>query len=329
MPTVFKGSLSCQKILRFITEPDRQHECKLRCPQQASLVAIRTALTRLFENIPFDHQAVNVTISSDIEASDSLVPDLRISFQNMHTAACNIIIPSLAETAFSQNEDSGEYKLVNAIKANPALLLVVAAVICENTSYRSPKRNSDTAHALLQESERSETDFMAATGVLPALNAPVVVENHTWCSVSSIRFKMWVRGNDPIDIYTNDPDLVADGFLYPEDTMGPVLVMIRKGVDAIRERLVSLCKQIDPNVDVDALRDPTIIFRVRKEDIVTDIAGAMRETAYHRYSGWYEKASKARKRKASVAQLQGPNTRKKVVRSTTVRSVVAKRRKGT
>ncbi|KAG1885122.1 hypothetical protein F4604DRAFT_152985 [Suillus subluteus] len=140
MSTVFKGSLSCKKILRFITEPDRQHECEEFCGisrveyerlvsfidesynfgvrprmtyieadstlivempsavHEAPLVEIRTALTCLFENIPFDHQAVNVNISNYLEASHSLDPDLRISFQNMRSAACNIMIPSLAET---------------------------------------------------------------------------------------------------------------------------------------------------------------------------------------------------------------------------------------
>jgi hypothetical protein len=35
--------------------------------------------------------------------------------------------------------------------------------------------------------------------------------------------------------------------------MAPVLAMMKKGVDAMRERLISLCREIDPNIDVDAL----------------------------------------------------------------------------
>jgi hypothetical protein len=182
---------------------------------EAPLAALNTALTFFFESIPFDHDAIIVDILSNIEASDSLVPDLRISFQNMSNIAAEIVIPGLAETAFSQNRHALENKLVGAVEANPALLLVVAAIVFENAPYRSPKKGSDTARALLQDSsQQSATDFIATTGVLPTLDSPVVVANHTWCSVSSVWFKVWVRGNDPIDIYTDDPALVADGVMF-------------------------------------------------------------------------------------------------------------------
>jgi len=93
--------------------------------------------------------------------------------------------------------------------------------------------------------------------------------------------------------------------------------MIQKGVDALRGQIISMSLAIDPDVDVVALQDPAIKFRIRKGDIITKIAGAMRETAYRRYSAWYEKASKAFKRKATFEQLPptiGPpatNTRAK------------------
>jgi hypothetical protein len=45
----------------------------------------------------------------------------------------------------------------------------------------------------------------------PALDAPVIVEDHTWCSISSVWFKVWVRGDDPINIHSDDSNLVADG----------------------------------------------------------------------------------------------------------------------
>jgi hypothetical protein len=154
---------------------------------EAPLAALNTALTFFFESIPFDHDAIIIDILSNIEASNSLVPDLRISFQNMSNIAAEIVIPGLAETAFSQNWHALENKLVGAVEANPALLLVVAAIVFENMPYCSPKKGSDTACALLQDSsQQSATDFIATTSVLPTLDSPVVVANHTWCSVLSI-----------------------------------------------------------------------------------------------------------------------------------------------
>ncbi|KAG2128386.1 hypothetical protein BD769DRAFT_1667493 [Suillus cothurnatus] len=131
-----------------------------------------------------------------------------------------------------------------------------------------------------------------------------------------------------VSLYTDDPALVADGLLYPQDTMAPVLAMMKKGVDAMRERLISLCREINPDVNVDALQDPNITFHIRKKDIIMKITGAMLKTTYRRYSAWYNKALKAAKRKASVAQLQVPNaTRicKKVNPKGIVRGVAAKR----
>lgn len=182
---------------------------------KAPLTPLNTALTCLFESIPYEHQAVNVNVMDNIEASDSLVPDLRISFQNMRHNAAQVIITGIAETAFSQHLEALEDTLEDVINANPNLLLVVAAVVYEQTAYRSPKKNSDTARTLLRDTPKmSKEEFIAATGVLPTLDAPVVVANHTWCSISSIRFKVWVRGSHPIDIYSDDPNLVADGVMF-------------------------------------------------------------------------------------------------------------------
>jgi hypothetical protein len=180
---------------------------------EAPLVALHTALTCFFASIPYDRQAINVNVLSNIEASDSLVPDMRISLQNMYAEDADVIIPGLAETAFSQHRDALVDKLEDAIIENPSLLLVIAAVVCEDAPYRSPKRGSDTGRALLQDPmKRRAKDFVSATG-RPALNAPVVVEGHTWCSISSVWFKVWVRGDHPIDIFSDDNTLVADGVM--------------------------------------------------------------------------------------------------------------------
>jgi hypothetical protein len=178
---------------------------------EAPLVALHTALTGFFSSIPYDRQSININVLSNIEASDSLVPDMRISFQNMQATDSEVIIPGLAETAFSQHRDALVDKLEEAIIENPYLLLVIAAVVCENAPYRSPKKNSDAGRALLRDPiKRPAKAFISTTG-RPALDAPVIVEDHTWCSISSVWFKVWVRGDDPINIHSDDSNLVADG----------------------------------------------------------------------------------------------------------------------
>ncbi|KAG1850566.1 hypothetical protein DFJ58DRAFT_793333 [Suillus subalutaceus] len=155
---------------------------------EAPLVALHTALTCFLQSIPFDRQAINANVMTNIHASDSLV------------GGAKVITYGLAETA--------------RIIENPSLSLAIAIVIFENQPYRSPNSDSDTARSLLREpSKRAAEDFVSMAGCHPALNASVIVENHVWCSISSVWFKVWVRGDDPIDIFSNDLTLVADGVI--------------------------------------------------------------------------------------------------------------------
>ncbi|KAG1836586.1 hypothetical protein DFJ58DRAFT_818260 [Suillus subalutaceus] len=161
---------------------------------EAPLVALHTALTCFLQSIPFDRQAINANVMTNIHASDSLVPDMRISLQTcaLRSAALSITTP-------------WQKKLQDAIIENPSLSLAIAIVIFENQPYRSPNSDSDTARSLLREpSKRAAEDFVSMAGCHPALNASVIVENHVM---------VWVRGDDPIDIFSNDLTLVADGVI--------------------------------------------------------------------------------------------------------------------
>lgn len=82
---------------------------------EASLIALHTALTGFFSSISYNRQLININVLSNIEASDSLIPDMCISLQNMHTTDSKIIIPGLAETAFSQHCNALVDKLKDVI----------------------------------------------------------------------------------------------------------------------------------------------------------------------------------------------------------------------
>jgi hypothetical protein len=113
---------------------------------KAPLIALHTALICFLENIPFDHEVVNANILSNIEASESLVPDMRISFQNMKSTTSETIIPGLAETTFSQHWNILFDKLEEAIKENLSLLFVIAAIVFKNVPYCLPKTGSDAGN---------------------------------------------------------------------------------------------------------------------------------------------------------------------------------------
>ncbi|KAG1739655.1 hypothetical protein EDB19DRAFT_1908675 [Suillus lakei] len=195
-------------------------------------------------------------------------------------------VPIIGETAFSQYRRALLVKFRRTIRLNPELSMGIMAEVEGCTPYRSPKKKSYTTNMLREKSPRSSDSFNAATGTLPALCNPVVVEGHTWCSIRSVSFKVWVRGAGPIDIDTKNGDLVASGTLYPVEDMAAVYAMIQKGAQLAREKLISLSQKHDPHIDIEAMRAP--LFILRSDAIITKIAGAMSATAHRRYMAWYK-----------------------------------------
>jgi hypothetical protein len=157
---------------------------------------------------------INVNFLTNIEQDDA-IPDLRISIQNVRDRQLTLIIPAIGESAFSQHLTPLYFKLKTAVAANPALLMVIVAVVQELRPYFSPERHSTAYNVLLNEPRRSWDDFhLSADGGDPALDRPIVVEGHTWASLKSVRFKVWLRGAQAIDIDSVDPNLVADGVMF-------------------------------------------------------------------------------------------------------------------
>ncbi|KAG1739698.1 hypothetical protein EDB19DRAFT_1978090 [Suillus lakei] len=255
---------------------------------EAVFASLHVAFVCFFHSIPYPFMALNVNVLCNAEASSSnpTIPDLRVSFQTMTNFKKTVYVLIIGETAFSQYWRALRVKFKRTIRLNPELLMVIMAVVEECTQYRSPKKKSYTTNMLREKSPRSSDSFNAATGTLPALCNPVVVEGHTWCSIRSVRFKVWVRGAGPIDINTKNSDLVASGTLYPVEDMAAVYAMIQKGAQLAREKLISLSQKHDPHIDIEAMRAP--LFILRSDAIITNIAGAMSETAHRRYMAWYE-----------------------------------------
>ncbi|KAG2336721.1 hypothetical protein BDR05DRAFT_1005604 [Suillus weaverae] len=274
-----KLSYLAEEYLLIVEMPSAVHE--------APLVPFHVAFACFFRSIDFDHSLLNVCVLCNTEASsiNPVIPDLRVSIQDMSDTKKKVHVSLLGETALSQNRRTLLKKFRNAINLNPDLLVAMMAEVDETTGYRSPKKKSPAMAMLRETSPRSSENFNNATGTLPALNNPVQVEGHTWCSIHSVRFKVWVRGANPINIDTTDKNLVACGTLYPVEDMVAVHAMIQKGVSAIREQLITLYQRIDPHADADSMRIPPFILH--NQEIVTKIAGAMSETAHRRYMAWY------------------------------------------
>ncbi|KAG1793581.1 hypothetical protein EV424DRAFT_1354142, partial [Suillus variegatus] len=277
---------------------------------EAPMAAIQTAFLNFFSALPFPKRLINTNVLTNI-TSKSSIPDLRISLQNVADCRLSIFVAGLGETAFSQRLAPMYDKLRIAVEVNPSLLLVIAAVVDETHRYCAPCAGSPAWNTLLYEpTMRLQDDFIAGASIEPpALHRPVIIEGHTWLSVAMVRFKVWVRPGDvqvddhTIDIDTNDPNEVAEGVFYPTNDMDAVLTMIERGAEAIRERLIILCQDVQPNIDIHPLQDPTITFRLDLDDMHTKLVGAMSETAYQRYEAWYTQTPRPRGLKRNADTL--------------------------
>ncbi|KAG2032813.1 hypothetical protein BDR03DRAFT_739343 [Suillus americanus] len=217
----------------------------------------------------------------------SAVPDLSIKMNVMTKDNRIHEVLVIGECAFAQDTDSVLRKLKYEIAGHPEVLMVIMIVIDEHQPYRSSGRMSEAWQMLRKEtSTLSHSSFNSLQGAaMQSLDQPVVVAGHTWCHLGSVRFHVWVRGDEPINIDV-DSELLARGTLFPNQDMGAVDTMIEKGMVVMRDHLEDVCQKVAPGSDISALRDSSITFRPEWKLLLRELIRAVDYTAYDRYRSW-------------------------------------------
>ncbi|KAG1769735.1 hypothetical protein EV702DRAFT_1202765 [Suillus placidus] len=267
--------------------------------------------------IPLKKRLVTISVDYNCMHNDLgsiYTPDLAVSFKLMkklEDGSRPLPRSVMGETALSQDEEELDDKFKFEVASNPDLDMVIKLVIEESTDYRSPASvTSEAFQSLLapifaQEASKLTypqliTQYLSAstfTQMMDPLAVPsIVVAGHTWCSIKTVRFHVWVRGNHAIDLDAKDGDHVAHGTLFPKIDMGGVDAMIARGISRMRDRLASLCEQLDPHFDASPMRQSNIVFPLELEwDHCRDsFLNAAEETAHMRYKAWYGKEVKRR-----------------------------------
>ncbi|KAG2045875.1 hypothetical protein BDR06DRAFT_977896, partial [Suillus hirtellus] len=217
------------------------------------------------------------------------------------TAHCNPPvrkIPSLVEIAYSQPEAAVLDRFRSAVKAYPELAMILMVVINEIPTFQSPKRLSHAWRELHPKPDRHlhlEPSFLSLRAELQSLDEliPVIVENHSWCAISSIQVQVWIRGRkSPINIDTKDNRLTARRNLFPVNannaaSMDDVTLMITQGLSLTRDCFVEQCRRADPGANVSALRAAQFHLPFKWADVLDGLTYAMNETAHNRYRTWY------------------------------------------
>ena len=129
-------------------------------------------------------------------------------------------ITVLGEVAFSQPEADVREQLRIAINARPEVIMVIMVTIGESCAYSTPSasyKNSESGWKtlLLEPNMRSPASFLYEYTDSQLPNVPpseIVVADHTWFSLSSVHFQVWIKyGDNPIDLDTTDSTLTACG----------------------------------------------------------------------------------------------------------------------
>ncbi|KAG1727003.1 hypothetical protein EDB19DRAFT_1914365 [Suillus lakei] len=147
----------------FIEMPSMLHE--------APMAIIQSSFHDFFHDIPYPKRRfINVNLLTNI-TNDSTIPDLRVSIQNIRDRQLTLIIPTIGETALSQHLTQLFIKLRQAVAANPALLMIIVAVVQELRLYCTPDKTSTAFKVLLNEPKHSWEVFqLAVSGGRPLIN---------------------------------------------------------------------------------------------------------------------------------------------------------------
>lgn len=204
MLNVYRLSYIRNRKLLIMTWPTAIHESPIQ--------ALNIPFSVFLSSLPFDKDIVKPAVSFNysMESDEfSGIPDLTISFESPRTAREEI--PFIAEIAFSQNPSELLEKLKAEVASHPEIVMVMMVTILEEPPYRAPSDRSNTWETLRQSPSLTPFDFAPSDDEERQANLRVVVGDHTWCCLTSIEYRLWIRREGPIDLSRNDSDCKAHG----------------------------------------------------------------------------------------------------------------------
>ncbi|KAG1771969.1 hypothetical protein EV702DRAFT_1246814 [Suillus placidus] len=238
-----------------------------------------------------DDNPVLTTTSMNFQLPSTFaIPDMAIQMTTATENHWSHEVIVIGECAFAQDTDSVRRKIKHEIAGHPNVLMVILVVIDEHQPYRSPERMSEAWQMLCQEtSPRSVSSFHSLQGsTIRSPDQPIVIAGHTWCHLASVRFHVWVRGNEPINIDVDNSELQACGTLFPNRDMGAADTMIEKGMVMMRDCIATVCQEAAPGSYITAIQDSVVAFRPNWNDLLVGLKLGVWDTAYHRYRSWYD-----------------------------------------
>ena len=167
---------------------------------ESVLMVLKRRLTCLLDSIPVSYKVHLEVESADLVSVSpevSWIPDAIVELWSKHNTKSRRLW--LIESAFSQMDANVMYKLRRFILAVPDLLVVCKISFEQTHKFKSPSLKGSTVKPLWSAPLLTESEWKQRVG---EEFADIVVEGHTWFSLSSVAVHVWVRppGNRNISI---------------------------------------------------------------------------------------------------------------------------------
>lgn len=194
-----------------------------RATHEFPLTDLEWAIIPAVLQLPINRRILRATLESNFALQSShgstLTPDLSLMVVALERAVFGCKdsqILAIVECAFSQDRAVLREKVKRELAARPEIVLVIVIIVNESQDYHGPEEESEAWHVFASEEETQDINsFLSfgqsdvnSTGPGPNLNEevftlkPVMVAGHQWCDISSVEYRVWVKGDtsDKIDI---------------------------------------------------------------------------------------------------------------------------------
>ncbi|KAG1837305.1 hypothetical protein DFJ58DRAFT_734428 [Suillus subalutaceus] len=284
----FKPRLSYdyEKQSLLVDMPSAIHEALFDC--------LKLTLGQTIASLPYDHD----TIYPMIHMNSSLKGPTKIR-----------LVPFFGECACSEDKKHAIDKLAKTIRAHPDIKMAVLGLVRKAQPYHHPKCDSHAWNFFSTDPEPLPLEEFI-TERFPSCSS-ITIAGHNWCHVSSVEFLVWFQGDDEaaIDLNKEDAEHMAYSTLLPDLNMDAVKVMFQRGLEKIRDSLVTFSKQLDPSIDCTELEKAPITFLPIWKDYLIACRNGADVTAWTRYTVWYEEVISDRKKNPNASGASGSRSR--------------------
>ncbi|KAL4068363.1 hypothetical protein V8B97DRAFT_2024919 [Scleroderma yunnanense] len=243
------------------------------------------------------HESILVVIISDIDGTLRiiLVPQITLprpgsSHYFEEDSICGI--PDLSIIMYGKGGEEGicvlDRDVMRKLKAyvcdHPDLLVVGKILMKQTTRYRSPGLKASVARQLRSSELMTHGKWSNNYGNNQEF-AEIVVDGHTWFSLSSVEIHVWVDLNCP------DGNGYASGTLFPTVDLDNVDKAFWHGFQLTKEAI--LRELIADKASFDRVGQWSPPARLLDPEVLSrSLADGAWDTAYQRYRSWYKKQKK-------------------------------------